>query len=212
MKGNLLFSVLCLLVLAACGSSGTAAPSGSNNNNSASGGTTYTVTYNGNGATGGSVPVSINYKKGQTVTVPGNTGSLVKTGYTFAGWNTRADGSGTTYTQGQTFQMGQANVMLYAMWSLSGEYAYVTNLGSNNVSQYTIGADGSLAPMSTATVAAGTGPYSITVDPSGKYAYVVNYNVNNVSQYTIGADGSLTPMSPATVATGSVPSSVIIAR
>ncbi len=79
---------------------------------------TYTVTYNGNGNTGGSVPIdSTNYVQGQTVTVLGNTGSLVKTNYSFAGWNTQADGSGTTYSQAQTFTMGAANVILYANWT-----------------------------------------------------------------------------------------------
>lgn len=79
---------------------------------------TYTVTYNGNGNTGGSVPVdNTNYEQGQTVTILGNTGNLVKTGYSFTGWNTQADGSGTTYTQGQTFTMDTSNVTLYAMWA-----------------------------------------------------------------------------------------------
>jgi uncharacterized repeat protein (TIGR02543 family) len=79
---------------------------------------TYTVTYNGNGQTGGAPPVDANnYEQGATVTVLGNTGNLVKTGSTFAGWNTAADGSGTTYTQGQTFLMGSANVILYANWT-----------------------------------------------------------------------------------------------
>ena len=79
---------------------------------------TYTVTYNGNGNTGGSDPVdSSNYVQGQSVTVLGNTGSLVRTSYSFAGWNTQANGSGTTYTQAQTFTMGTANVTLYAVWT-----------------------------------------------------------------------------------------------
>ena len=50
----------------------------------------YTVTYNGNGNTGGAVPLDgTGYNNGDAVTVLGNTGSLVKTGYTFAGWNTQ---------------------------------------------------------------------------------------------------------------------------
>lgn len=77
-----------------------------------------TVTYNGNGNTGGTVPIDSNtYLKGQSVTVLGNTGSLVKTGFSFSGWNTQANGSGTTYTQGQTFILGGSSVTLYALWS-----------------------------------------------------------------------------------------------
>jgi CSLREA domain-containing protein/uncharacterized repeat protein (TIGR02543 family) len=81
---------------------------------------TYSVTYNGNGSTGGSVPIDGNaYVAGATVTVLGNTGSLVKTGYIFAGWNTLANGSGTSYAGGATFAMGSGNVTLYAQWTLS---------------------------------------------------------------------------------------------
>ncbi len=50
------------------------------------------------------------------------------------------------------------------------------------MSQYTIGADGALTPMPTATVGTGSNPTSVTVDPSGKYAYVgSNYASNTVS-------------------------------
>ncbi|MBP8651596.1 MAG: InlB B-repeat-containing protein, partial [Deltaproteobacteria bacterium] len=78
---------------------------------------TYTVTYNGNGSTGGSVPVdTTNYEQGALVTVLGNTGNLIKDGYFFAGWCVDENGEGTTYTQGQPFVMGTANVTLYARW------------------------------------------------------------------------------------------------
>jgi uncharacterized repeat protein (TIGR02543 family) len=79
---------------------------------------TYTITYNGNGATGGTVPPSSTYASGVTVTVPGNTGGLTKTGYVFDGWNTAANGSGTAYQPGNTLTMGSANVTLYAVWAV----------------------------------------------------------------------------------------------
>ena len=64
-------------------------------------GTTFTptVTYVGNGSTGGTVPVDGNspYASGATVTVLGNTGALTKTGSSFSSWNTSADGTGTAY-------------------------------------------------------------------------------------------------------------------
>ena len=79
---------------------------------------TYGVTYNANGSTGGTAPVDGNaYAPGATVAVLGNTGALVKTGSTFAGWNTVANGSGTNYSTGATFAMGSANVILYARWT-----------------------------------------------------------------------------------------------
>lgn len=78
---------------------------------------TYSVTYDGNGKTGGSVPTDgTSYENNGSVTVLGNTGSLVKTGYTFAGWNTKSDGSGTDYVAGNTFTIS-ANTTLYAKWT-----------------------------------------------------------------------------------------------
>jgi len=85
---------------------------------------TEAVTYDGNAADGGSVPTdSTAYTEGQTVTVPGNPGDLVKAGYSFIGWNTQADGAGTHYTQGQTFAMGPADITLYAKWTTNPTYA-----------------------------------------------------------------------------------------
>ena len=82
---------------------------------------TYTFTYNGNTNTSGNVPTdgSSPYESGSSVAVLGNSGSpvLAKTGYTFAGWNTEANGSGTPYIQGNTLTIN-ADTILYAQWTL----------------------------------------------------------------------------------------------
>lgn len=76
-----------------------------------------TVTYNANGATTGNVPLdNTEYDPNAQVTVLGNTGNLARTGCTFAGWATAADGSGTTYTAGDHFNIS-ANTTLYAKWT-----------------------------------------------------------------------------------------------
>ncbi|MGF7050178.1 putative repeat protein (TIGR02543 family) [Paenibacillus sp. DS2015] len=80
----------------------------------------YRVSYDGNGATGGLVPIdSQPYEIGNSVTVADNTGSLVKTGFTFNGWNTKVDGSGTSYAANDTFNISAANVILYAAWDIN---------------------------------------------------------------------------------------------
>jgi len=85
---------------------------------------TYIVTYDGNGSTGGTVPVDSwsPYEYGATVTVLGNTGNLIKTqdgiSLLFTGWNTATDGSGTGYIEADTFNIESANVTLYAQWSV----------------------------------------------------------------------------------------------
>lgn len=81
------------------------------------GATTYSVTYNANGATSGSVPTDSNeYESGDEVTVLGNTGNLAKAGYIWSGWNTQADGDGTPYQADETFEI-TASTTLYAMWT-----------------------------------------------------------------------------------------------
>ena len=59
------------------------------------------------------------------------------------------------------------------------------------------------------TIAAGTNPVSVTVDPSGKFAYVTNSSTNDVSMYTINATtGALTSIG--TIAAGTDPVSVAV--
>lgn len=89
---------------------------------------TYTVTYNGNGSTGGTLPRDNNaYEQSAKVTVAGNTGGLVKAGSTFAGWNTAPDGKGTSYAGNASFNMGTANVTLYAQWSKNPAFTVTYN-------------------------------------------------------------------------------------
>lgn len=97
------------------------------------GGAKYSVTYDDNDATSGSVPTDGNeYERNGSATVLGNTGNLVKTGWTFAGWNTAADGSGTTYAAGSTYSNITSNVTLYAKWTCT-----VTWSVNENTSAYT---------------------------------------------------------------------------
>jgi len=43
-------------------------------------------------------------------------GSLVRTDYTFAGWNEADNGSGTAHAAATTFAMRTANLTRYAQW------------------------------------------------------------------------------------------------
>lgn len=91
----------------------------------------HTVTYHGNENTAGSVPVDeASHDYNTSATVLGNTGTLVRTGYTFAGWNTQADGLGTSYSPDELLSVEDLDVILYAVWTpvLSG-----THLVSFNV-------------------------------------------------------------------------------
>ena len=78
----------------------------------------YRVIYDANGATGGTVPTDNTvYGDNASATIKANTGSLVKTGYTFAGWNTAANGSGTDVAAtGSASKKITAGLRLYAKW------------------------------------------------------------------------------------------------
>lgn len=77
----------------------------------------YTVTYNGNGSTGGTVPPNATLTTGVTFNASTNSGTLVKTGYTFTGWNTQANGLGTDYAAGGDVTT-TANLILFAKWTI----------------------------------------------------------------------------------------------
>jgi uncharacterized repeat protein (TIGR02543 family) len=82
-----------------------------------------TVQYDGNGATGPSsnftsipAPQYMSPYTGTTSITISGVGSLVKSGSTFIGWNTAANGSGTNYAAGATYN-GGASLILYAQWN-----------------------------------------------------------------------------------------------
>ncbi|MCC3372633.1 InlB B-repeat-containing protein [Cohnella sp. REN36] len=114
----------------------------------------YTVAYNGNGSTGGSVPASGSYTYDTNVNVAGNTGNLAKTGYVWNGWNTAANGSGTGYAAGDSFKMGEGDVTLYAQWKLG---SFPLHYDGNGSTGGTAPADASYEYQSSVTVAGNTG-------------------------------------------------------
>ncbi len=83
---------------------------------------TGTVTYDGNSNTSGAAPSAATVIAGATHTVLSNSGTLARTGYTFAGWNTAADGTGTSYTAGSGTFTFEGNTTLYARWTASVTY------------------------------------------------------------------------------------------
>ena len=79
---------------------------------------TYTINYNGNGATSGTTTSSSHtYNESKSLTKNGFT----RTGYTFKGWATNADGSGTIYSDGQEVRNVSTKngdiITLYAQWT-----------------------------------------------------------------------------------------------
>lgn len=94
-------------------------------------GNTYTITYVGNSNTGGSTAAtSAVYPTTRTVASNGFT----RTGYTFAGWNTAANGTGTSYAVGSSYSSA-SNLTLYAQWTINSyTVTYDKNGGSSTPS------------------------------------------------------------------------------
>lgn len=77
---------------------------------------TYKITYDGNGFTGGEVPVdNTQYEKGDEGTVL-EPGTMSKYGYEFLWWNTEPDDSGDYYLAGDNEITVNSNITLYAQW------------------------------------------------------------------------------------------------
>lgn len=78
---------------------------------------TYSIAFNGNGSTSGSMSkLSMAYGTAKNLTA----NAFVKSGYTFIGWNTKADGSGISYADKASVKNMTATngttVTLYAQW------------------------------------------------------------------------------------------------
>ena len=80
-------------------------------------GTAQTLTYHGNGATGGNTAAQSG-KTGDELTT--NANGFTRDGYTFVRWDTAKDGSGTAYGEGKNgvsqYVMKPAGNDLYAIW------------------------------------------------------------------------------------------------
>ena len=90
---------------------------------------TYSVTYDVNNANSGSAPVIQTKIAGTSLTLATNSGTLARTGYSFAGWNTLATGLGTDYAAGASYATDAA-LILYAKWTTLPTYAVSYNLNS----------------------------------------------------------------------------------
>ena len=70
------------------------------------------VSFNANGGTGTMEVLKIN--KNEDRLLPAN--EFIRVGYNYVSWNTKADGSGTTYLNGQEININN-NIELYAQWT-----------------------------------------------------------------------------------------------
>ena len=116
----------------------------------------HTLSYDLNGAAG-TPPTSQTVTHDTTATVTSSVPT--RTGYTFTGWNTLANGTGTSYATGATTSPITTDVTLYAIW-LADEVTTTTSTTSTTL------------PASTTTVPVTSPPtpvtyWTVSFDPNG---------------------------------------------
>lgn len=95
------------------------------------------INYNGNGGKGTVAGETVD--AGTDVDTKPN--GFTRVGYTFKGWNTKADGSGTPYQPGADIRL-DGNVTLYAMWEANPyKVAYAPNGGKGTMPEQTFAYD-----------------------------------------------------------------------
>lgn len=115
---------------------------------------------------------------------PGGSAPLARKGYTFAGWNTERDGSGTGYKAGMDIELLQQTTTLFAMWT------------PNSSTQYKVrcfDADNGDELISEKILSGITGGTAVATDEDKTldgYEFDES-NSKNILQGTIDADGKL---------------------
>jgi uncharacterized repeat protein (TIGR02543 family) len=89
----------------------------------------FTISYDANSSTSGTKPSDATINAFSSTTLATNSGTLARNGFTFAGWNTRADGTGITYSAGQSNFSPTRDITLYAQWNST-----ITFSGNGNTS------------------------------------------------------------------------------
>ena len=143
----------------------------------------FTVTFDVNGGTGTMGPQS----SSTSATLTGST--FTRSGYTFAGWNTAPDGSGTAYADGADYPF-TSSVTLYAQWTLA---PVVTTTSTTSTTIAPIAPTRSALPL--------TGAQILTFSFAGSMMLVVGFALYAVAFVGSPAGGrALSSVSRGTVA------------
>lgn len=176
--------------------------------------TSKTITYNANGGTNAPSPTVL----WATGTASGNvtTATPTRTGYSFAGWNTQSNGSGTAYASGAAISIS-ADITLYAQWTALKSVinsASNANIGSSttvnwtNYGNFTNKVRFIFGSVDSGELAASGSSHSYTL-PASWYAQIPNATSGTATVYLYTyVDGTLIGTSSTTF-TASVPSSII---
>ena len=149
--------------------------------------TTYTVTYDANGGTGTMTDPDSPYESGDTVTTLTNT--FTRTDYNFVEWNTVADGSGTSYDEGDTFKIS-SNTTLYAQWEMDASSTYTDDTVKKTITWNL--ATASYVQSSSTKVTWTSNRFSVVADKAGAGTATNNYLPPSQSSSRLYKDSTVT--------------------
>ena len=144
----------------------------------------YKVLYNANGGKGAMTDPNSPYSKYDSVQV-------AKCGFTNAGkkfvcWNTKADGSGTTYMPGDKFYI-QSNVTLYAIWKKSSG---IKDPGKENGGSVKVGSTHTVGKAKYRVTSKDAVTYIGTIDKKSKKITIPDTVKIKKKKYKVTAVGS----------------------
>ena len=141
------------------------------------------VAFAQNGANTNSLPQS----ETQGDTKPLWKNIMTRPGYTFNGWNTKADGTGTFYADGELFRFYESNYMLYAQWKLIQTKPTITWATPLAIEEGTPLSGIQLNALASVPGTYTYSPAAPTVLTPGKYALNVTFIPTDVKYETIQA-------------------------
>ena len=147
------------------------------------------LTYDGNGATSGSTASTIG-RVGDTVQVASN--GFIRAGYTFTGWNTAANGSGTAYAAGNDYVLTPGIDKLFAQWIADEDTEYTVEYYFENVEGTAFEKDEDATRTETGTTDTEVDAIALGYNTEFTGFTFDEENENNVLTGTIAGDGSLT--------------------
>src|SRR5437016_13968811 len=74
----------------------------------------------------------------------------------------------------------------------NGKFVYAGNVGSGDISAFSVGSNGALTPIADSPFPAGGSPDGIKVSPNGKFLGVALPFTDSVAMFRIGSNGALT--------------------
>ena len=149
---------------------------------------TVSVTYHSNFGTDQTEMVKDIANNGQiTVADYSATGLPAREGYTFAGWTTEANGSGTKFSAGDSARVDNGSNDLYAQWAPNTNTKYTVEFYYQDGDSYRLDHSDPRTGTTDATVSVTDADKADK--ENGKYVY--DTTAANVESGTVAADGSL---------------------